>query len=489
MLPNLSRLHPRPSREESESELLDVLSAFDALDLHACIGVRAGRTYEEARDERRTRAGERQQAEREREVMLRRQMMRDRLTPAEVDREAAKLRIQSVDTSGTRPKLLKIESTNPQHLRVLSVMCYTRGWDKIMNAVLTSPFQGGTAGRPNVHFREVMETEEDYEPSNRLKIFPLFMTPATKEKLRQYLLTPPKGGGLLSSKYALFEEFSDGDPIDKQLSFVMNDPSKYCVMGEIESLFAIRLPDRFVVSDSPEVPQVAENDVNRFFDMMDSNSDIPVGNPDDAYTAKKIVRSRLQELITLIKMPGRPISDQYQLARDIFDESVYSMIQTLLTCFYPIQEILNFECKANEDLGPNASGRYVRFRGQNAENGGNVMVRERLNSTTHSPSVAESFTKWKNAPSLHVLLLSKNCPVLDIRSFLGADQNPELVCFAGECEVLLKPNLQYQRLTFEDAMVYGAQNADYFVSSEIYDMTDEYGQRIPVFHWFVKPSQ
>lgn len=478
MLPNLSSLQVCSRANNSEetddadksslddmSGLVEPLDSLDLLDALPCIGVQAGRTYEQARDERRAQANERQEASRQREVMLRRQM-RDRVSDDEVDRMAVESRIQQVDTSGTRPALSKIDSRNPQHLRVLSVMCYTKNWDSIMNKVLTSPVSlYGTAGLPHAILRQ--EFEDDYFPP-RMSVFPFFMTSATKEKFRRYLLSKSIFSDPISSKYAVFDEFSEGDPPNRQLAFVMNKPTEYCATFPKGRLFDVELPERFVLSESPEVPERED-----------------IGDPDDASTVKQVVKMRVDEVLKRIERVPMP---EYALAYEIFDEAVYNMIETIKTCFYPVRDILNFECQANERLGPNASGKYVRFRGQHSTNGGNVMVPERLNSTTHSPSVAESFTYRKDDPNLHVLLLSRDCPVLDIRTFLGADQNPELVCFSEECEVLLKPDLRYKKLSLADAMVYGAQDMDYFISSEIYGFKDENNTPIKVSHWFVEPK-
>ena len=160
----------------------------------------------------------------------------------------------------------------------------------------------------------------------------------------------------------------------------------------------------------------------------------------------------------------------------------------LNSCFYNMSKWVWTPCKANEDLGVFAGGFNVRYRGQQ---GNNSIVSNRYNSTSAAFYQAYAFTEGKTSSSMHVLMLSNQVKVLDIRSFLGVTNNRYLVCFPDECELLILPGMNYQQLTLEETRrIHNEKGSAYNVSSEATSVWTSMNSPMNVFYWYVTdPSE
>ena len=363
-------------------------------------------------------------------------------------------RTEGLDTLGERPKVERLDSSISNDRRVFSVMAYTRGWDSLINLVKTK------STRPYEGLSYMYENKTSI--SGRLKAYFAFFIDFSSDESNvflQYLQSEhPTGSDDLAGWYdasdpddARMRQLPVFDPkmtSDESFRFVITDPAAFCSDAKSDDLeMSVVIPKKFAL-----VKERSD---------LDSSPVTSSPSERDRTLLELMTQWRLKDLWEDLLETSQPPSPRVHLARQVFDHCVYQMMETLESCFYPFYKWVWTPCFDNESLEEDANGTNVRYRGQTAAKNGSVIVPERFNSTAASRAPAMEFTNRKQDDALHILVIHKNVQVLDIHTFLGSEQNPDLVCFKDECELLIKPNMKYEQMTEEKALLlYGEYTSE-----------------------------
>ena len=307
--------------------------------------------------------------------------------------------IKQIDTSGQREKVREIDSANEEDLRVLSVMCYTYVWDALINAVKVRSV------KPH------LVVYDDGLWNEQIRVFPMFIDFSNSEHAKAFFD---------------YMDSYDSPPLptaSQTIHFRIQNPTFYCRRGMLVSM---------------ETAVSGENVMN-----------MTIHAPGSDIALAQRVRTTIDNMWNDLKVDPKDTSDPHVgLARTVFDNAVKTMMRTLDTCFYPLSDWTLKTCDSNDDPPTPINPYVVRYRGQSKDKGGPIIVSVRYNSSTASIETASAYAFEPNS-TIHAFLLEKNALVLDVRTFLGSDKNPFLLCFELECELLVKPGMAYTLLTKE----------------------------------------
>lgn len=308
--------------------------------------------------------------------------------------------IKQIDTSGEREKVSGIDSANEEDLRVLSVMCYTYAWDALINAVKVKSM------KPH------LVIYDDNLWKEQIRVFPMFIDFSNSEHTRAFF------------DYMDSYDNSPSPTTSQTIRFRIQNPTFYCRTNMVVSM-------ETAVSD--------ENVMIMTVHAPDSDGDL-----------EQRVRTTIDNMWNDLRVDPKDTSNpRFELARTVFDNAVETMMRALDTCFYPLSDWTLKTCASNDDPSTPINPYVVRYRGQSEDKGGPRIFPVRYNSSTASIQTAMDYAFEPNS-TIHAFLLEQNALVLDVRTFLGSDENPFLVCFELECELLVKPGMAYTLLTKEE---------------------------------------
>lgn len=325
---------------------------------------------------------------------------------AKRDEANARRRLPELYGSRTYPGLLR--STEKEHLEIAALMCYTQGWDALLSRLFSN-----ASLNPSAAFRKVVRDQGMI----RLKeaqwaMYAMFMDTAEFIHL--------KGGVPISGR---------------RLQFSI-DPEKYCELKDQESYNPFDKLGLRVAS----IPNIV------------ISSDLLQARTREVVPTAREILDGVKELLP--KLFNRYAAD-HAAAANLFDGAVRNMQSLLFGCFRPISVYKVAPCTL--EYAP--SGRYVLYRGNTVEVEPGDTFQEaaevgqnRLISTSRNINSAMEFVKTGiSYCCLNVFLVDPGCRVIDVNAFMGiSEEGPQLVCYKGECEVIMEPGCRYEKLGSTD---------------------------------------
>jgi hypothetical protein len=388
-----------------------------------------------------------------------------------------------LDLTGEREPIVTIRSTDSSSLRVLAVMCYTRGWDALINRVIT---QSVTPSYALAEMEREFRTGQTMKPvSVRVLTFPMFMDDYTiKNQFYRYMQTEhnEENDAWANDDDENIFEFPIIDNLEEcsKFEFKITDARLYCQEGFSDSPEVDQVPScfRFVKNDEELQRALASNAGGNGFASTAGERDM----------LKLITEYRFEDMWYDLIQYYKDANPRNVLAKEIFNSCVYNMMKILNSCFYSMSKWVWTPCKANEQLGVFSSGFNVRYRGQKDNNS---IIPNRYNSTSASVSTAYGFTEGESNSSIHVLLLSNQVKVLDVQTFVGFTNNRSLTCYPDECEILIAPDMNYRQIAMQEANQIVRENGPaYKVSPEVTSMYTRNDTLMNTFYWYVTdPSE
>lgn len=320
--------------------------------------------------------------------------------------ERERRRFPQLHGTRTYPGVLK--STEQEHLQIAALMCYTKGWDQMLNKWLS----GGL----------------DTTPPSRV----------FKNLVRDSAMI-----GLKEAQWCMYAMFMDdseflryltgGEP-KSPLQFSV-DPVLYCSLGEgFKPLERLQMQ----VSSMPIVVISADG---------------------QSATTRQVVPTA-KAIFDGVKNLLRTLFNEYDPARaaaaSLFNGAVKNMMRQLYFCFEPISSYKVAPCDLDMALG---AGKYVVYRGATLEREPYESRQDAarvdpmtLVSTSRSIDTAAGFVDGEIADCcLNVFLLDPACHVIDVNAFMGtAGANKNLTCYEDECELIIHPGSIYEKLGSTD---------------------------------------
>lgn len=310
------------------------------------------------------------------------------------EREQKKRRLRFPDLYGTRtyPGILK--STEKEHLEIAALMCYTNGWDTLLNNWLSNDVEKTT---PTRVFRDLVG--DTIYNEGKWCMYAMFMDDS---EFLKYLT-----GGVVSSP----------------LQFSV-DPVQYC-----------RLKSGSNTLETLQMQVVISTDTQE-------------GATREVAPSAQVILDGVKNLLPKLLNPYDTDND----AASLFNTAVRYMMGALLSSFKPISSYAVAPC----DLySLQASGKYVLYRGETIEpNTGESshdtarVDHDRLVSASRSIDTAAKFVDGEvSTCCLNVFLMDPDCFVLDVNAFMGtAEANKPLICFEDECELIIHPGHSYYKI-------------------------------------------
>lgn len=319
------------------------------------------------------------------------------------ERELQRARHRFPDLYGSRVYPGVLKSTEKEHRQIAALMCYTKGWDKLLNKwlgeeLVTTP--------PTWTFRDMVGSWTNIQyKEGYWCMYAMFMDDS--EFLR-YLTN----GGQASSP----------------LQFSV-DPVNYCSLKELNTLEKLEMR----VSSIP---------------MVVISADAQTATTRQVVPAEQVILDGVKELLP--KLFDQYDTD-YQAASSLFNEAVKNMLRELFSCFQPISRYKVAPCDLDLGFG---SGKYVLYKGATIEIGSSESYQDaadvnpgKLVSASRSIETAMRFIEDEFECCLNVFLLDPECSVLDVNAFMGtAKDNKNLICFEDECELIIEPGQRYYKI-------------------------------------------
>ena len=356
--------------------------------------------------------------------------------------------VEMTDTLGTREQLTTVTSDNLEHARVLSVLCYTRGWDGIINAVLKTA-KSDSPLTPSKALRQ--ESDAKGYVSAKLNVLPFFIDAGTevanafKDYLKADMDSMHRAG--VGQRLVMFD-----DSLKPQNMVFKLDARDYCGSDDSSAIVSTSGPSTFTIFTSGAEAREVLGD-GPFEHVSGSGMKWNYLAQNDEGLSE-VVAHRVRELIFDLRRSYSVDTQRVELAMRVFDGVVYRLIKHLSSCFYPLNAWAQMPCARNENMGTGKNGSSVRFRGQMVHKGGNAINPRRMNSTTAHWDAAVRFALGKEDSTIFVLFLEPTCRVLDIRTFFG-QENKGLVCFDEECETLIDASQEWLEISRADAEILG----------------------------------
>jgi hypothetical protein len=441
-LPNLSLLN---------SELLE-----NAADIEK-------KAYEDTVQDRRKDAYRRQRLTREKQL----QQARD-FSSAEKERTGR------IDTNGSRERITTLVSTNDEHLRVLAAMGYTRGYDKLVNLVASKSIS------PSAALVQILQGAGQSplfgeKPSSRLATFLMFMNKSTiKNQFYKYLQMPQGDSYETNVPFPIFNDQAGIDERCGTFAFQIESASEYCAQSSsfVEPM-VVQIPTCFKFVNGAQALQnaLAANEGLRIVKSTFQEKNM----------LKAQIRPRLLDMWNDLNRYTETDTSRKMLARDIFDQSIYNMMNILNGCFENFGLWNLMRCRISDESITN-TGSNVRYRGQQKNDS---VIKERYNSTSSSMLKAYQFTGGKDDSSMHVFFFSPEARVMDIPMFLGF-KNSDLICFREECEILIATGENYLPLTLDEVrLLTQTAGRAYKFDPRVTALKTTSGNLLKVFFWYV----
>lgn len=364
------------------------------------------------------------------------------------DRELKTARRRFPDLYGSRVYPGVLKSTEEDHRQIAALMCYTKGWDKLLNKWMS---EDPVTTLPTKVFRDMVGSWTNIQyKEGYWCMYAMFMEDS------EFLRYLTKGGQASSP-----------------LQFSV-DPVNYCSLKEFSNTLE-KLQMR--VSSIP---------------MVVISADAQTATTRQVVPAEQVILDGVKELLP--KLFDQYDTD-YQASSSLFNEAVKNMMRELFSCFQPISSYKVAPCDLDFGFG---SGKYVLYKGATIERGYGESHQDaadvhpyKLVSASRSLETAVGFIENEFDCCLNVFLLDPNCSVIDVNAFMGtADANKNLICFEDECELIIEPGHRYYKIGSTSEALQDSDIAR-LVGTRDYKITDQEMATLNAQNaiwWMIRPN-